>query len=113
MGDELWFYYSGSAADHGDIGGAGYACLAKLRVDGFVSLDAGDETGTLVTKPFRCDGGRLAINAAARGGMVGVAVLDEEGIQYEGYSGQECALFDWRLGQAPPDVAHQNVPRRA
>ena len=36
MGDELWFYYSGSAADHGDIGGAGYACLAKLRVDGFV-----------------------------------------------------------------------------
>ena len=113
MGDELWFYYSGSAADHGDIGGAGYACLAKLRVDGFVSLDAGDETGTLVTKPFRCDGGRLAINAAARGGMVRVAVLDEEGIQYEGYSGQECALFDWRLGQAPPDVAHQNVPRRA
>ena len=94
MGDELWFYYSGSAADHADIGGAAYVCLGKLRLDGFVSVDAGDETGTLVTKLFRCQGGRLSINAAARGGAVGVAVLDTDGIPHEGYSRQECALFD-------------------
>ena len=66
----------------------------KLRLDGFVSVDAGDDTGTLVTKPFGCDGGPLTINASAKGGMVGVAVLDEDGIQYQGYSRQECALFD-------------------
>ena len=53
-----------------------------------------DEIGTLITKPFRCEGGRLTINAAARGGMVSAAVLDEEGIQYEGYSRVDCALFD-------------------
>ena len=94
MGDELWFYYCATASEHGLTGRNGPICLAKLRLDGFVSVDAGDETGTLVTKPFLCEGGNLSINAAARGGMVGVAVLDEAGIQYQGYSRQECALFD-------------------
>ena len=94
MGDELWFYYSSGASEHGVTGRSGPICLAKLRLDGFVSVDAGDETGTLVTKPFRCAGARLGINAAARGGMVGVAVLDEDGIQHEGFSRADCALFD-------------------
>ena len=94
MGDELWVYYSPGNIEHGVTGRTGPICLAKLRLDGFVSVDAGGETGTLVTKPFRCDGGRLSINAAARGGMVGVAVLDESGTRYQGFSRQECALFD-------------------
>ena len=94
MGDELWFYYSPGPLEHGITGRSGPICLAKLRLDGFVSVDAGDETGTLVTKPFRCEGGMLSINAAARGGMVGVAVLDESGTQYQGFSRQDCALFD-------------------
>ena len=80
--------------EHGITGRSGPICLAKLRRDGFVSVDAGDETGMLVTKPFRCSGGPLTINASARGGMVSVAVLDESGTQYPGYSRQECALFD-------------------
>jgi hypothetical protein len=94
MGDELWFYYSPGYMEHGVTGRSGPICLAKLRLDGFVSVDAGDEIGTLVTKPFLCGGGRLSINAAAGGGMVGLAVLDESGIQYPGFSRQECALFD-------------------
>ena len=92
--DEIWFYYSAMPGEHSVRGNSGPICLAKLRLDGFVSMDAEDDTGTLVTKPFRCEGGPLTINAAARGGMVGVAVLDESGIQYRGYSRQECALFD-------------------
>ena len=94
VGDELWFYYSAGASEHGITGRSGPICLAKLRLDGFVSVDAGDETGTLVTKPFRCDGGRLSINAAARGGLVSVAVLDEAGLQHHGFSRQHCAPFD-------------------
>ena len=94
MGDELWFYYSALPGDHALVGNSGPICLAKLRKDGFVSINAGGETGTLVTKPFRCDGDLLSINASAQGGMVGVAVLDESGSQYPGYSLQECALFD-------------------
>ena len=87
--DELWFYYS-----------------------------PGDETGALVTKTFRCDGGPLTINAAARGGFVGVAVLDEDGIQYRGYSRHECALFDgdsirhrvtWRDKRSLEELQGRNI----
>ena len=47
---------------------------------------AGDETGTMVTRRFRRDGGPLTINASARGGLVGVAVLDEDFVHYQGFS---------------------------
>ena len=92
--DELWFYYSACAVEHGITGRSGPICLAKLRLDGFVSMDAGHETGTLITKPFRVDGDSLSINAAARGGSVAVALLDEHGIQHEGFSRADCAVFD-------------------
>ena len=94
MNDELWFYYCACTTEHGVTGRSGPICLAKLRLDGFVSVDADNQMGTLVTKPFRCDGGRLSLNTAASGGSVAVAVLDESGIQYEGYSSTDCALFD-------------------
>ena len=92
--DELWFYYSPGTMEHGVTGRSGPLCLAKLRLDGFVSVDGGDETGALITKPILCEGGPLTINAVAQGGMAGVAVLDESGIQYRGYSMEECAKFD-------------------
>ena len=92
--DELWFYYSVCAVEHGITGRSGPICLAKLRLDGFVSMDADHEMGTLITKPFLVDGDRLSINAAARSGSVAVAVLDEHGIQHEGFSRADCAVFD-------------------
>ena len=104
--------------DHALRGNSGPVCLAKLRLDGFVSVDAADETGSLVTKPFRCEGGPLTINASARDGMVGVAVLDGSGTQYQGYSRQECALFDgdsinhrvtWRDQLSFEDLKGKNV----
>ena len=113
MGDELWFYYCATALEHGFTGRSGPICLAKLRLDGFVSVDAGDETSTLVTKPFRCEGGQLSINAAARGGMVGVAVLDESGTQFQGYSRQDVRALRRRLRRAPHHVAREGLPGRA
>lgn len=118
MGDELWFYYSALPGDHALVGNSGPICLAKLRVDGFVSVDAGRETGSIVTKSFRCEGGPLTINAAARGGSVGVAVLDESGTQFQGFSRQECALFDgdsvrhrvtWREMMSLEELKGKNV----
>ncbi len=94
MGDELWFYYSVTALQHSVMGLSGELCLAKLRRDGFVSVDAGDEVGSLVTKPFLCEGEVLLINAAARGGSVTIAVLDEQGVQHEGFGRIDCAVFD-------------------
>ena len=54
-GDELRLYYMGAKyrtapPDPDPITSA--ICLATLRRDGFVSLDAGDHAGTLLTEPF-------------------------------------------------------------
>jgi len=99
MGDELWFYHGGSQVhhdwwcgppegiDHDDTREAekrmrdGYAMgLAKLRKDGFASLDGSHERpGYVLTRPFKSAGDRLLINARCRpGGSIQVAVLDHD-----------------------------------
>lgn len=52
-------------------------CLAKLRLDGFVSLDAAD-VGMVVTKPFMFDGDKLFVNADARWGEIHAEIQDAE-----------------------------------
>lgn len=72
-GDELWFYYSGIDVRHrpnvprvvDEYRGAIY--LAKLRVDGFVSLRAHEQAGYFDTRPVVLEGGRLCVNAVAAG----------------------------------------------
>ena len=102
VGDELWLYYggvshtqqyqscqafTGSAMKQGDVAtGIG---LATMRLDGFVSLDAGAEPGRLTTKKLRFSGKRLEVNAAVRGNLR-VAVLDKEGHPLPGLSESEC-----------------------
>ncbi|HUT73279.1 MAG TPA: hypothetical protein VM221_00405 [Armatimonadota bacterium] len=53
--------------------------LATLRRDGFVSLDAGDEPGLLVTQPFALPSGPLHLNLDAAGGLCTAALCEEEG----------------------------------
>ncbi len=83
VGEELWLYYSGMAALH--AGGAAHIqrrggdfsrCigLAKLRLDGFVSINAGRETGTLTTVPIQLRHSHLWVNAQV-GGTLSVEVL--------------------------------------
>jgi len=81
VNDQLLFYYSGTNCRHdeGDnlpdlLSGIG---SASLRIDGFVSLDAGSEGGTLVTVPFFPQGKYLYLNADARGGEIRVEVLKD------------------------------------
>ena len=94
VGDELWFYYGAYDGEHGVAARTGTICLAKLRQDGYVSLDADESGGTVLTKPFVCAGEQLSINADARGGEVAVAVLDAQGREHAGYRKVECALVD-------------------
>ena len=54
--------------------------LAKVRLDGFVSLDA-LKNGTMTSKPFLLDGGDLRINVDATNGELRAAVLDAETMQ--------------------------------
>lgn len=94
--DELWFYYTGLKwrntfkyvgefpnGEHELIPGrdrdGGAICLAVLRRDGFISLDAGERKGTIQTKPFELPGGKLLVNVDARYGELHVEVFSEDG----------------------------------
>ena len=102
--DELWFYYTGikhyAFVTSGNEPGyddyypdKGAICLAVLRRDGFVSLDAGEEPGTLLTKPFVLAGTTLHVNVDARAGELGVTVL--------GGDGQTVAVSEPVMGDQP------------
>ncbi len=84
-GDELWFYYTGlkkyggPTAQHGPEADQGAICLAVLRRDGFISLDAGDQQGSVTTQLFKWPPGELRLNADASRGFVQAALLDGNG----------------------------------
>jgi regulation of enolase protein 1 (concanavalin A-like superfamily) len=74
---ELWFLYSGRSTLHNQLPNDGAMGLAKLRVDGFASMDAGDEEGVLITRPLILKGRKLSVNAdVATGGKITVEILD-------------------------------------
>lgn len=83
IGDELWFFYGGRDYPHeqhpefwpSDRPRRAAIGLATLRREGYVSLDAGVEPGTVTTRPIRfAEGKRLFVNADARGGSIAVEV---------------------------------------
>ncbi|OHB79533.1 MAG: hypothetical protein A2W31_07195 [Planctomycetes bacterium RBG_16_64_10] len=77
-GDQLWFYYGGRSNLHNQPPEEtnGSLCLATLRLDGFVSLDAGPEEGVLLTKPLLLKGASLFLNADAQNGAIRVEIAD-------------------------------------
>jgi hypothetical protein len=92
VGDELWIYYTAVTTTHG---GAFpdkriSVALAKWRLDGFVSLDAGPSGGTIETLPLRCPAARLVLNADASRGLIRVEALDDAGVPLDGYSADDC-----------------------
>ena len=118
-GDELWFYYTGlkyrgtftyvgkypdgrNVLIPGLEADTGAICLAVLRRDGFVSLDAGETEGTLLTKSFALPAGKLWVNLDAPEGDLRVEVLDAEG-KVRGVSGRlkgdlKQAEVSWQSG---------------
>jgi len=115
VGDELWFYYSGRTYRHPPYSGNdngpewGAIGLAKLRLDGFASLDASFDfassgaafrpgtvqtyqrtglhytSGTVQTKPFVVSAEELFLNVKADHGEVIVEVLGADGQPLSGY----------------------------
>ena len=113
--DELWFYYTGfkwrdspykvnhdgSPTDPATLTEAqradrdeGWAaiCLAVLRRDGFISLDAA-EKGYVLTRPVLLDGTGLFLNVDASRGSVLVEVVDETGVALPGYALADCTAI--------------------
>ncbi len=78
--DELWLYYSGfKYRDRPENAepDVGAICLAVLRRDGWISLDAGEKEGTVCTQPFVLPEGDLQVNVDAGQGALHVDVLDQ------------------------------------
>jgi hypothetical protein len=101
VGDELRLYYMCFDGDHltffrnGDPYYSnrmrtGRTAWAKLRVDGYVSLDADTEGGQLLTKNLRFAGGKLTINMAAPQGAVRVELQDQAGKPLPGFGIDNC-----------------------
>jgi hypothetical protein len=86
-GDEIWQYF-----DYGGAHGGGkrrtYARFTQ-RLDGFVSLDAGERQGWALTRPLIFQGRNLTLNLAANGSMR-VAILDQNGEQIKGFTSADC-----------------------
>ena len=84
IGDELWFYYTGInyRGPRTDVGVDSYRSaiyLAKLRLDGFVSLRSTGEGAFIETRPMQFDGKRLYLNLKTTRGRISAEVLDSSG----------------------------------
>ncbi|MEW4563215.1 hypothetical protein AB1K70_11855 [Bremerella sp. JC770] len=59
----------------------------SMRLDGFASVRAREEAGSIVTKPFTFDGSQLSVNfATSAAGSIRVELQDESGKPIPGYS---------------------------
>jgi hypothetical protein len=93
--DTIYIYYSGLSLDHEQARpsrrerpeyGESSIGVATLRRDGFVSLRAGKDTGTVVTGSIRWPAGRrLHLNVDASKGQARVSVLGDDGKPLAGF----------------------------
>lgn len=97
VGDEIWIHYNGWRDLHGppflDKGETGAIGLAKLRLDGFVSLNGFEHGGLLTTIPILFEGTNLEINADASKGWIAVEFL-ENGNPVAGFTKDDCDVMD-------------------
>ena len=81
-GDDIWQY--------ANCGIAGMRKNTTIRVtqrlDGFMSLDAGEETGIIITRPLIFEGDKLTLNVAAEKGEVKVGILNLPGKKISGFN---------------------------
>jgi hypothetical protein len=84
-GDQIWQYAIYTVPDTSRL------TTVRLiqRLDGFVSLDAGVKTGTILMRPLVFEGERLVLNMAAAG-YVRVGLTDRKGKPIPGFSSADC-----------------------
>ncbi|MHC4624663.1 MAG: LamG-like jellyroll fold domain-containing protein [Planctomycetota bacterium] len=79
-GDEIWQYIN--------RGNKNVARVSQ-RLDGFVSLDAGGKTATIITRPLVFEGSKLTLNVAAKG-TVRVGILSLPARSIDGFAISDC-----------------------
>ena len=97
--NELWFYYLGIRYRFlltEEVLNRRYLdsvalCLARLRMDGFVSLKGGVEWGSVLTRPLVVSGESLRINTDSWRGRVLTEVIDaSNGQPIAGFTKEDC-----------------------
>lgn len=92
-GDQLSIYYTGYSSHHGESMRpyGGVISRAVLRVDGFVSADAGYWGGTLTTVPMVFSGNWLELSVdTSAGGYVVAEIQDRQGQPIPGFTEQDA-----------------------
>ncbi|WP_417387014.1 hypothetical protein [Gimesia sp.] len=99
-----------------DLGGI---YCATSRLDGFVSMDAGNETGVLTTNPLTITGSQLKLNIDVSGtGIAAVAVLDAAGNAIPGFTAADCEAIHadsvdfpvkWSSGHQLKELAGKSI----
>jgi len=116
VGDEMWMYYSASTDIHcGDSPGKKVSIArAAWRLDGMVSLQAGEEEGVIETTPFIPEGDRLVVNADVSQGQLWVEVLDEGGQPIPRYRKENCtSLKGSGISQPVAWKGSERLPRKS
>jgi hypothetical protein len=90
VGNQLYVYSSGRQGRDSGVCSTG---LSTMRRDGFASMTAGAQEGTLTTRPVRFDGKYLFVNADAVGGRLQAEVLDQNGNVIPQYSRNNCTVM--------------------
>ena len=137
-GNELWFYHSGikfrfhpdnvrtrpdGTKTYMSIRDSGAIYVSRLRLDGFVSLNADELEGALLTRPMLVKGKRLHANVAVKpGGRLRAEVLNAAGREVlAGFSvdgstvitgDQLGAELSWAGGRNLGDLVGQQVRLR-
>jgi len=113
-GDTIEIFYGGWDGAHNSSSRCARIGVARLRKDGFVSLDADQTTGIVTTKKLNRTCGDLFVNVNAAGGSLKVEVLDVENNVLPGYSCDDCdpittdsvnSLVTWNSDSQLPETA--------
>jgi len=88
-GDHLIFNHDGTLYEPGFIRTARTA-LATFRPDGYVSLDATEPTGNVLTRVLNFEGKELFVNVATSGGSLRVELQDAGEKPLPGYTMADC-----------------------
>jgi hypothetical protein len=126
-GDEIWHFATGFHSRHGDVAARRAKTDGRIvryvqRVDGFVSLNTGDTTGTAQTVPVDISGNTLRLNLDTGGlGSLRVGLVDKDGHEVPGFGVANCvplsvndtgAQVQWNGGADLSNLAHRQLSLR-
>ncbi|MDP6546644.1 MAG: hypothetical protein QGH60_21940 [Phycisphaerae bacterium] len=96
--DKLIAYYTASNTTHGALVKDKHFTIGRATWprDRLVALEAKDKPGTVITKAFKLEGGKLEVNVDAKAGSLQIELLDEEDKAISGFSSKSKSADELR-----------------